>query len=113
MKNLETSAIKMTKPITPEEVARLKFEAFPDWVFEAINACIAAKWNGLWALVYQKDIMTNMQEFSRCTDNSYFINQGYLDFEDAYRETGWKVTFTPPEYGQNHNEAFFTFERAQ
>jgi hypothetical protein len=109
MKNLETSAIKMTKPITPEEVARLKFEAFPDWVFEAINTCIAAKWNGLWAIVYQKDIMTKMQELSKYPA---FIKQEYLDFEDAYRETGWKVTFTPPEYGQNHNEAFFTFERA-
>ena len=93
----------MTLPIKPEDVIPLRSKSVPDWVIEAVNRLIVAKWDGKEAIVYQEDIVKQY-----LGDGNF--DYTWLDFEDIFREAGWKVIYDKPHYSDSY-KAHFIFMR--
>jgi hypothetical protein len=93
----------MTLPIKPEDVVPLRSKNIPDWVIEAVNRLIVAKWKGDQAIVYQEEIV---KQYLGDGDFDYH----WLNFEDIFREAGWKVVYDKPHYSESY-KAHFTFMR--
>lgn len=100
----------MVKPISPQEVAAAKAASFPDAVFEAFNAQIAANFVGNKAKVPQEAIVVLIAEALDIPRQEVF-DKGYLNVEEAYKAEGWKVVYDKPAYNESYG-AFFEFSRA-
>lgn len=100
-----------SKPITPDEVTKIKKTIFPDEVFDAFNELIAKNFNGRSATVKQKDVVTLIVEKSHdAFSRQQVFDNHWLDVEDVYREFGWKVEFDKPGYNETY-DAFFKFTK--
>ena len=97
------------KPISPDELIVQKKKEFPEVVIEVVNRLVKEKWNGKQAIVMQADIVNGILGNSRYTKNEIF-EKHLLDFEDIYREQGWKVTYDKPAYCESY-DPYFLFER--
>ena len=93
----------MTSPIKPEDVVPLRSKNIPDWVIEAVNRLVVANWRSNQAIVYQDEII---RQYLGDGDFDY----SWLDFEDIFREAGWKVVYDKP-YSSETYKAHFTFKR--
>ncbi len=95
-------------PVSPAEAAELQTEQIPDEVFIAFNGLIAQNLQQGRARVLQKDVVALLEAQGRNRDEIY--KQHWLDIEDSYRATGWKVAYDKPMYyaGENY-DAFFEF----
>jgi len=97
----------MTKPISPDEVGRVQRDSIPDVVFEAVNKLIGQKFAGGRATIKQEEILDALGEYGIWRDTAF--EKGYLNFEEAYREQGWKVEYDKPGYNESYG-AFFVFK---
>ena len=97
----------MSKAIGPKDLAAFKAATIPDFVFDVVNELLAEKWNGSTAIIKQKDIV-----FRICWGTgevpSSVLDRGWLNFEDIYREKGWRVEYDKPGYNESY-DAFFEF----
>lgn len=100
----------MAKPISPSEVAAVQTATIPDAVFEAFNEAIAARFDGTVAVVVQDDLVNRLvaQGFYR----HEIFARGWLNIEEAYRQTGWDVVYDRPAYNED-GQATFTFRRSK
>lgn len=100
----------MAKPLTPQEVAQQKQDSIPDAVIEVVNALLVKKWNrnNRTATIKQDDIVAAIVAKMGVSNQEVF-NQGWLDFEDAFRAQGWKVKYDKPAYCEDY-DAFFEFK---
>lgn len=96
------------KPIKPSDIATAKQTAIPEVVIEVINNLLALKFSNGRATIYQKDIVNSLLKNGDISKDEIF-NLGYLNFEEIYREQGWKVTYDKPGYGESY-DAFFEFK---
>ena len=101
------------KPITPSQALKAKAQAahIPKEVFEVVNALLVKRINGHDPITMTQDevvsgICLAMPDVGRNT----IFNDGWLDFEHAYSEAGWKVRYDKPGYCENYN-AFWEFTR--
>lgn len=96
------------RPISPNEVAAVQQEATPAAVFDTVNRLIAANMNGKTARVKQKQVVTALenQGFSRST----IFDKGWLNFEEAYQNVGWKVSYDKPGYSESY-DAYWIFTK--
>ncbi len=101
----------MTKPLSPDEIGIFAAQAFPEYVFTAVNKLLARATNGK---IYQKNVIEAILEEASAAgvilSRSDIFAKGYLDFEEAYRAVGWKVTYDKPAYNESY-DANFTFKR--
>ena len=97
----------MVKPITPEEVAKLKVTLIPDDVIAVINKTIAKHFNGRTASFTQDELVKAITLETSHNRQEIYANK-WLDFEPIYREQGWKVKFDNPAYNESY-AANFTF----
>jgi hypothetical protein len=101
------------KPISPKEIGAYKAKVFPDFVLESINELIAENFTNSRAVVLQKDIIARIS--SKMDGDSYdmkrkmIFDKGWLNFEEIYRDSGWKVSYDKPAYNENY-DANFTFK---
>lgn len=98
----------MIKPITPDEVVKLKKDQLPDMVIDTFNRLIAKNLQGSVSVVYQKDIIKALAEVG-ISSTEAFANH-WLDVEDVYREAGWSVYYDKPAYNESYS-AFFRFRK--
>lgn len=101
----------MTKPITPNEVARLPSTQIPDEVYEAFNEMIAACWRGTSARFLQKDVVNLIK--SKLSERMPGVNvyeKRWLDVEPSYRAVGWDVYYDKPGYNEDY-DAYFIFSK--
>lgn len=108
------------KPILPDEVVSKKLEIFPDNMLESVNELIAKHWDGYSAHFKQKELEDLYLEKckSKSTDVNFKIEKArqemydnhWMDFEDIYRNSGWKVEYDKPGYNESY-EATFEFKR--
>lgn len=107
------------RPITPEDVAKLKQQITPDFVLEAFNEMIAQKWDGREAVVHQDDVVKLIR--AKMANNAAVLDpevrhenkiydNNWLDVEPIYRAAGWAVEYDKPAYCETYR-AFFTFKR--
>jgi len=96
------------KPITPEDVltSRKKGEHIPEKVIEIVNELILKKWNGYDATIIQKDIVNEIKIRMILTSTNIIFENKWLDFEDFYREVGWRVRYNKPGWDENYDETF-------
>jgi len=81
-------------PITPQEAkAQIKAE-FPDFVIEGVNNIIKKHYFSESFTVLQKDVMKEIMAVAPAgmTSSKIFENH-WMDFEDLYRQSGWKVSY--------------------
>ena len=93
-------------PISPKEVTH----AIPDFVIEAVNDLIKKKWDGKKAVIYQDEILDIISGDDNKPSRKTIFDNNWLDFEDLYREQGWKVEYDKPEYYENY-KAYFKFTK--
>jgi len=100
------------KPISTEAILLIKKELIPGFVFDVVNNLIAKNWNGARSVIKQKYIVADIIKY--CEDNSITLSESgvyenkYLNFEELYRQQGWKVEYDKPGYNETY-DASFTF----
>lgn len=92
------------KPIRPEDVANEKLKVFPDEVFLSVNEMIAQNYRSGYATILQKDLVHLMVKKGLKSADIY--KNGWLDFEDVYRQEGWKVEYDKPGYNESYEPSF-------
>ena len=96
------------KPLSPDE---LQNPEFPDSVIKIINTAIKTRFQRGEAVLYQAhlaQIMTNVLNISR---SDVFAN-GYMDFEQLYRDQGWIVEYHSPDRDETW-KALFIFKKKE
>jgi len=107
-----TEARKMAnkvKPIKPGEVADKKKIDIPDAAFEAFNELIAENYNGRTATVYQDKVVERMA--AKGLNRNEIFKKGWLDVEEIYGKTGWKVEYDKPGYNEDYAAHFIFTNR--
>lgn len=103
----------MVQAITPQEVMANPEKAVPEFVIEAINGLVQAKFrdgsarftqNEAIQAITSKMPMSGLDEISR----RMIFQNGYLHFEAVYRKQGWKVYYDSPGYNESY-EAYYVF----
>jgi calcineurin-like phosphoesterase family protein len=104
----------MTKPITPKEVQKAKFDAMPEEVFEVFNKLIVENWNGNQAIIRRDEVVLNLIKIPTCRKifAQQVYSRYYLNIEDAYNKAGWKVEYDKPDHTETY-EPFFTFTKGK
>ncbi len=99
----------MVTPIKPPEVLEYRKKIVPAEVIKIVNHLIAEKWehNTRSALVYQDDIINDITSTLGISRNEVF-SSGYLNFEDVYKDAGWRVLYDSPGYNESYR-AYFKF----
>lgn len=93
----------MTKPITPEEVSKVREQCIPDYVFEAFNTYIAHNPND----VNQDKVISEIVRLSNWNySREQILENRWLDIEDIYGQYGWNVRYVKPSYDENFDPYF-------
>lgn len=101
-------------PIKPSEVGKHQLVLLPDFVMEAFNGMIASRCVNGRAKFTQDEVITAI--IACCTTQlitrKMVFDNHWLDIEAAYREMGWKVEYTKPDYTESFDPYFeFTVKR--
>jgi hypothetical protein len=102
----------MTKPITPDEVEQSRTADFPPEVLDAFNEEIKKRWNGLEAVVKQKDVVDRIVKALGITPKEVG-DRDLLDVEEVYRRNGWRVDYDKPGFNDGWYEPTFTFRKSR
>lgn len=98
-------------PITPNEAKGRRKTAVPAQVLEAFNELIVEGLCNGSSTVSQKDAVARIQSKINATlGNEYtyqeICDRGWLNVEDIYRGSGWKVTYDKPGYNETYDATF-------
>jgi len=103
------------KPLSPDELKLRAADALPDFVIESVNECLMrAAGSGKRSItVMQDDIIDELLKRgpAKLTRTEIFERK-LLDFEQAFRNVGWEVTYDKPGYNET-GRAFFVFSRGE
>jgi hypothetical protein len=104
-----------TGPISPDEAAKRQPSLIPPEVYMVVNRFLSERFSASRLIIYQDDVLEAViilmhQRGMDCDSTKIFANH-WLDFEEAYRGQGWKVTYDKPGYCESYR-AHWYFERA-
>lgn len=102
----------MITPITPDEVYENKDKFVHPSIIEIINQLLGERYTkGRSAVILQKELVIKFLEKNPDFTEQKMINDGILDFEDAYRKIGWSVEYDKATLygGENYFDPFFKF----
>lgn len=92
--------------ISPDDVDLTN--VIPKYVTDAVNNLIKKNYRGKGSFtIKQKEIVAEIKKKKKVSSQFLFENN-YLDFEDIYREQGWKVEYDKPAYCETY-DAYFKF----
>lgn len=98
------------KPITPEEARNEAKSNIPDFVIIGINTAIKNHYIKSGFTIKQKDIVSEiLKNAPEGTTQRILLDNHWLDFEDLYRNFGWKISYDKPGLDENY-DAFFEFK---
>ena len=102
------------EPITPTEAFVKSIVNIPDFVIQAVNDTIVKNLSRPSRTAYftQDEVIGAILRSSgamemKLTSDKLFDNH-WMDFEDAFRDAGWTVTYDKPAYNEYY-PASFTF----
>lgn len=95
-----------TKPISPDEVAKLRENFIPEAIFKAFNELIVSRWDGRESSFTQEEVVAVAKKLGHVVN---YVNHE-LDVEDIYRAAGWIVEYNKPGYNEEY-PAYFSFKR--
>lgn len=103
---------KTVKALSKEEVIKLQVSRIPGEVIEAVNKLLTENYepNTGTASIFQDDILNLLSSpaYGNHSRRDVF-DKHWLDFEDIYREKGWKVTYVKATYDDEF-ASYFKFE---
>ena len=108
--------VREVKPITPQEVEEARKNDIPSFVIEAVNKLLKKKWDGQKAIIAQDEIISEMKpSYVLGLENGVrfrakVFSNHWLDFEEIYEESGWKVEYNKPSYDESYG-AYFKFTK--
>ena len=91
-------------PHKPTEVLPVKLELMPDDVMRVFNDCIAGNYSNGSARVLQKDVVNRLVELGY--DKNEIYSKRWLDVEEIYESTGWKVVYDKPGFNETYDASF-------
>ncbi len=103
------------KPLAPgqarEALKELNKQRVPGFVVEIVNQMLTEGSDRSSIVIRQDDVITQILNRGHVgvTRGAIFDNH-WLDFEDIFREGGWKVTYDKPGYGDSY-AAYWRFEK--
>jgi hypothetical protein len=97
----------MVTPLKPADMQAAQAARIPDEVIEVVNELLAKEFSNGRATLLQKDVIAALCNKMMCTRESVFANR-WLDFEPAFRQAGWKVSYDKPAYNESY-EARYEF----
>lgn len=109
------NANRSVMPISREEALKIRQESrngIPDIVFEVVNDLLLTKPRKNNRIIITQDEILNKLTGDEGCDRfrrQAMLDKGWLDFEDIYREVGWRVTYDKPAYNENY-KPYFIFE---
>lgn len=99
----------MINPITPEEARKCR-PLIPDFVLQVVNELISEKArNNKKITIKQNEIVNKIIARHSDMTKKEIFDSNWLDFEDIYRDAGWKVVCDKPGYNEDY-DAYFVFE---
>lgn len=90
------------KPISPDEVVY----DIPEFVIEAVNKLIAKNFRGNSFTIKQKDIVKEICDNNTDVTSQQIYDNKWMNFEDIYREAGWKVSYDKPGFNESYDATF-------
>ena len=96
------------KPLSPDEV---KNSGFPDSIIKIVNDAIKKNFKRGKAILYQDSLAVTMSCFLGISRDIVFKN-GYMDFEQLYRDQGWIVEYYSPDRDETW-KALFIFKKKE
>lgn len=93
----------MSKPITPAEAT--DGATIPDFVFDTINALLRSG-----AREIRQFELTQELAAKGGVQRELVFKNGWLEFEGAYRATGWHVEYDKPGFNESYG-AYWRFSR--
>jgi hypothetical protein len=100
----------MIKPISPAQIVEIKKKYIPDGVFEVFNDAITIAYEDGLSIVYRDDIVDTLTERFGM-ERSEIIKNGWLNVEEAYRDSGWQVNYDQAMAGEEYFKAYFKFSK--
>ena len=93
-------------PITPKEAQKQQLaKVIPDEVYEAVNELLSERYSNSEIIIYQDEVISKaiekMQADATSDPRKEFFMCHWLDFEPAYEEAGWIVSFKKPAYNES------------
>ena len=96
------------KPLSPDEV---KNSGFPDSIIKIVNDAIKKNFKRGKAILYQDSLAATVSCFLGISVINIFDN-GYMDFEQLYRDQGWNVKYESPDRDETW-KAHFVFKKKE
>lgn len=93
------------KPLSPDEVVY----NIPDFVIETVNQMIKNKYRGKSFTFKAKELIELGRSTGKAGTNKDWFGEKWMDFEDLYRDMGWKVKYEQPSYGDSNFDAYYEF----
>jgi hypothetical protein len=97
------------KPITPQEC--LKERQIDPTIAEVVNGLLKKNFNRGSIIIEEKEIVSAFLTAKKLQgDDTWTSGRIYdellLNFEDFYREAGWKVIYDKPGYNETYNASY-------
>lgn len=115
MQNKWKDANESVAPISREEALKIREKNrnnIPDLVFKIVNDLLLTKpRKNNRIIITQDEILNQLLGDEDCGrfNRQAMLDKGWLDFEDIYREVGWKVTYDKPGFNEDY-KPYFIFE---
>jgi len=101
------------KPISPNEVSKVKASRIPDDVVESFNELLAKHWNGKSATIKQEEVISLILQKRnlrpRGGSRRDIFDNKELDIEELFRAEGWQIEYDKPGFNESY-EASWTFD---
>ncbi len=100
--------MKKIKPITPEEAVGEHGASIDPLIIKVVNKFLSdgfSRLNGE-VSIKQEEIVTAYKAAGGKLSGEQLFEKKQLDFEDLYREAGWKVSYNSPDRGESFKEYF-------
>lgn len=97
------------KPINPSEAKAAALKAIPDEVIQAVNELIVENFSTGTITITQSEIKQRAKRhmYPNLDDPQTGIFESrWLDFEDIFRQSGWRVEYDRPAYYENYQPLF-------
>lgn len=89
------------KPITPTEA--LSGNHIPEFVIEAINNLIIRNLHGKSSTFTEQALIQEILEVGDFNDPACIYKGNWLEFEELYRNAGWKVECDVPGFNESYD----------
>lgn len=99
--------MRVDRPISPDEVAKMKVLSIPAEVIRVFNKLIVENYRNGCSVVLQRDVVERiLGDCDIVTTAQQIYDNHWLDIESSYEEVGWRVEYDKPAYNEGYDASF-------